>query len=123
MFLPHDHAFIKQRLEALLREANVTYYNCYTDDECDTTYLAVGGRSIKFWKVFPLSGANHDRALLSANTFLRPYGLHLAPHNFVSTYRRPVITYDSLGNSQGLHHVDFPQAVYSLVVKPLPTGY
>jgi hypothetical protein len=122
MFLPHDHEFIKQRLHAILDETGMRY-DMYADVSGNTTYPLIDGQSIKFWNVFPRSGVNFDRAVLGANQFLRPYGLFLAPHNFDKTYRKLVNIYDAHGSYQGMKYVDFPSPVYSLLVKPLPTGY
>ena len=106
-----DHQQVSQTLHRIISEAGLTFTE-YNDDGQHTTYPLVGGKSIKFWNIFPRSGPKLDNALLRANQYLRPLGLFLACHNYTRPYNRM--------SAYSQQYVDIPRTIFSLLVKPLP---
>lgn len=119
-----DHSTIFTTLQAIVDSAGVKYQP-YTDNEDDTTYHCVDGKSIKFWNIFPYSGSRVDEMMFRANRYLQPFGLQLFFHIFSTKATRlvPVIVpQKDRPDARCQGYVEIPKFTLSLLVKPIPEG-
>lgn len=116
-----DHSTIFTTLKSIVDEAGIKYIP-YADHPEDSKYYCVGGKSIKFWDIFPLSGARLDHVLYKANMYLRQFGLMLTTHNYTrtTTQTRPVTILSEGRLVRGKADVEIPKFTLSLLVKPIP---
>lgn len=117
-----DHCYIKATLMAIIDQAGIKYTD-YSDAENQAGYHLVDGLTIKFWNIFPSSGSKVDSAVMTANEFLKPYGLYLAHHILNEKVQRLVPAIVPQKNRVDVRckaYVDQPRTVISLLVKPRP---
>lgn len=94
MSLHRNHNYIKSNLTEMFNRYEVRH-TTYSDFEgahssqYDTKYDLIDGKTIKFWNIFPYSGAKLDALVYYANEFLRPFGLFLAWHNYFNADTTP----------------------------------
>jgi hypothetical protein len=121
-----NHTYIKASLVAMIDAVGLKY-TLYSDttDMNDGSYFPVFGQTIKLWNVFPFSGERIDRLMLTANEFLKPYGLFLAYHVLTDKVNRLIdVRVPQTANRRDVYCKGFADTKHhtvSLLVKPLPT--